>query len=215
MNELQTKFPTDTWVCNSWDEYVRLLNSHTKSQGLLLQWTTAIEMSPVGSDHASAHTIIFAVNLFATLKASLWMGEITVHTEKQVSKNANLMSLVTLERPRWFLGNYDCKFEPSPPNLVVKLPTPHSWYRSKTSAVRGSKSRWILGGGCAEHPVIAFAIIAGGSRRITQSQALSGLAISLLEEALRSWVDQTQVGAWLLAQFQNNSWILNRAKSLV
>jgi len=68
MNELQTKFPTDTWVCNSWDEYVRLLNSHTKSQGLLLQWTTAIEMSPVGSDHASAHTIIFAVNLFATLK---------------------------------------------------------------------------------------------------------------------------------------------------
>jgi len=42
---------------------------------------------------------------------------------------------------------------------------------------------------------------------ITQSQALSGLAISLLEEALRQsrQVDQTQVGAWLLAQFQNNS----------
>jgi len=52
---------------SSWDEYVRLLNSHTK--GYYYNGQLRIEMSPVGSDHASAHTIIiFAVNLFATLK---------------------------------------------------------------------------------------------------------------------------------------------------
>lgn len=52
--------------------------------------------------------------------------------------------------------------------------------------------------------LMAFAVAGGGSRRITSSQILPGLAMSLLEEAL--WrsreVDQTQVGAWLLQQFQ-------------
>ena len=52
--------------------------------------------------------------------------------------------------------------------------------------------------------VIAFEIADGGSRRITQSQVLPGLAISLLEEAFgrTRYMNQTQVGAWLLAQFQ-------------
>jgi Uma2 family endonuclease len=52
--------------------------------------------------------------------------------------------------------------------------------------------------------VIAFAIENGGSRRITQSQVLPGLAISLLNEAFRRTrqIDQSQVIAWLLSQFQ-------------
>ncbi|MFB2894602.1 Uma2 family endonuclease [Aerosakkonemataceae cyanobacterium BLCC-F50] len=53
--------------------------------------------------------------------------------------------------------------------------------------------------------IIAFAIIANnGSRRITRSEILPGLPISLLEEALQRSRDenQAQVGAWLLAQFQ-------------
>jgi Uma2 family endonuclease len=53
--------------------------------------------------------------------------------------------------------------------------------------------------------VIAFAIENGGSRRITQSQVLPGLAISLLNEAFRltRQTDQSQVIAWLLSQFQS------------
>jgi Uma2 family endonuclease len=53
--------------------------------------------------------------------------------------------------------------------------------------------------------VIAFAIENGGSRRITQSQVLPGLAISLLNEAfcLTRQTDQSQVIAWLLSQFQS------------
>jgi len=39
-----------------------------KAKGYYYNGQLRIEMSPVGSDHASAHTIIFAVNLFATLK---------------------------------------------------------------------------------------------------------------------------------------------------
>ncbi len=50
----------------------------------------------------------------------------------------------------------------------------------------------------------AFAIARRGSHRISESRVLPGLVMSLLEEALRRSrdVDQAQVGAWLLQQFQ-------------
>ena len=53
--------------------------------------------------------------------------------------------------------------------------------------------------------VIAFAVANGGSRRMQESQVLPGLKISLLEEALQRsrQTDQSQVVAWLLAQFQD------------
>jgi mannose/fructose-specific phosphotransferase system component IIA len=55
--------------------------------------------------------------------------------------------------------------------------------------------------------IIAFTIADAGSKRTTQSQVLPGLNISLLEEALQRsrQMDNTQVGAWLLAQIQNES----------
>lgn len=120
------------------------------------------------------------------------MGEITVHTEKQVSKNANL-TIVNLD-------HYP------PPNLVIEV--------ANTSLAddKGEKrllyedlkvtEYWIVD--VQNVQLIAFAIADGGSKRITQSQALPGLTIPLLEEALRRsrQTDQAQVGAWLLAQFQ-------------
>jgi hypothetical protein len=52
--------------------------------------------------------------------------------------------------------------------------------------------------------ILAFAIAARGSRRITESGVLPGLAIGLLEDALRRsrTVDQTAVGQWLMQQFR-------------
>jgi Uma2 family endonuclease len=54
--------------------------------------------------------------------------------------------------------------------------------------------------------IIAFAIANLGSRRIKQSHILPGLKVSLLEEALQRTrqVNQSQVCAWLLQQFQAN-----------
>jgi len=54
--------------------------------------------------------------------------------------------------------------------------------------------------------ISAFQMIDRGSKRIDQSQVLSGLEISVLETALRQSreTDQSQVGAWLLTQFQNH-----------
>lgn len=54
--------------------------------------------------------------------------------------------------------------------------------------------------------IIPFIIENGGSRRINESQVLPGLQISLLNEALRKTrLDHSQVCAWLLSQFQQQS----------
>ena len=53
--------------------------------------------------------------------------------------------------------------------------------------------------------IIAFKIIAkGGTQRISESEVLPGLAISLLEEGLQRsrQMDNTEVGTWFLDQAQ-------------
>jgi Uma2 family endonuclease len=61
---------------------------------------------------------------------------------------------------------------------------------------------WVVN--VAKAKLSAFAITDGKSQPITESQVLPGLAMSLLEEALRRSrsCDQTEVGAWLLQEFQ-------------
>jgi Uma2 family endonuclease len=52
--------------------------------------------------------------------------------------------------------------------------------------------------------IIAYAIADQGSKRIRESQVLPGLAITILEEALRCSreMNQSEVGSWLLRKFQ-------------
>ncbi len=66
----------------------------------------------------------------------------------------------------------------------------------------GVKEYWILN--VQNMQVMAFVIENQGSRRTIESQVLPGLAISLLNDALRRTrqINQSQVGAWLLTQFQ-------------
>ncbi|NEQ50863.1 MAG: hypothetical protein F6K11_12135 [Leptolyngbya sp. SIO3F4] len=53
--------------------------------------------------------------------------------------------------------------------------------------------------------VLAYKIADRGSQRIDESQALAGLSMTVLEEAigLSRQQDRAQVGAWLLEQFQS------------
>lgn len=52
--------------------------------------------------------------------------------------------------------------------------------------------------------IIAFEIAGHGSRRITHSGVLAGLEIAILREALDKCrqLDDSQVVAWLMSQFQ-------------
>ena len=69
---------TDTWVVASWDEYIQTIEDPRleKAKGYYYNGRMRIEMSPVGNDHASDHTvIIFAVKLFASIKGIALNGK--------------------------------------------------------------------------------------------------------------------------------------------
>jgi Uma2 family endonuclease len=91
----------------------------------------------------------------------------------------------------------DLVIEIAKTSLLDDLGTKRSLYEDL-----GVAEYWVVDVQNAQ--IIAYAIADQGSKRIQVSQVLPGLAISLLEEALRRSreMNQSQVGAWLLNQFQ-------------
>lgn len=213
MSELQTKIPTDTWVIASWDEYIQIIENpaYDKAKGYYYNGRMRIEMPPVGNDHSRDHTVIIAAaSLFAAIKGIPMNGNDNCTYRKTgfndaqpdvsyyIGENANAIP--------WGTSIINLDVYP-PPNLVIEV--------AKTSLNddKGEKRLLYEDLGIAEYwivdvqnvQVIAFAVENGGSRRISQSQVLPGLAISLLKEAFQRTrqTDQSQVIAWLLTQFQS------------
>ena len=212
MSKLETKILTDTWIVATWDEYIQEIEKpeYEKAKGYYHNGRMRIEMSPVGNDHASDHTIIIvAVSIYAAIKNIALNGKDNCTYRKTgyddaqpdvsyyIGENANVIP--------WGTSIIDLDIYP-PPNLVIEV--------AKTSLAddKGEKRLLYEELGVAEYwivdvqnvQVIAFAIENKGSRRITQSQILPVLAISLLESAFKRTrqMNQNQVVAWLLTQFQ-------------
>ncbi|MEH2184444.1 Uma2 family endonuclease [Nostoc sp.] len=212
MSELQTQLATDTWIAATWDEYIQIIENpaYEKAKGYYQNGQMRIEMPPIGNDHASDHTIIiFAVNLFASIKGIALNGKdnctyrTTGFNEAQpdvsyyIGENADVIPYGTL------IINLDIY---PPPDLVIEVANTSladdQGEKRLLYEDLGVKEYWILN--VHNVQVMAFAIENQGSRRITESQVLPGLAISLLNDALRRTrqINQSQVGAWLLTQFQ-------------
>ncbi|MGB3513020.1 MAG: Uma2 family endonuclease [Microcoleaceae cyanobacterium] len=71
MTNLQVKIPTDTWVLATWDEYLHIIENpiYAKAKSYYYQGKFRREMSPVGYDHASDHSLIAtAIGIFCSLK---------------------------------------------------------------------------------------------------------------------------------------------------
>ena len=71
MTNLQTKILTETWVTATWSEYLQVIENldNDKAKSYYHHHKYRIEMSPLGHDHASDHTVIMlAINLFAIFK---------------------------------------------------------------------------------------------------------------------------------------------------
>lgn len=208
----QTKLLTDTWVHATWDEYIQVIEdpAYEKAKGYYYNGKMRIEMSPVGNDHASDHTIIiYAIHLFAAIKnidlngkdnctyRKIGFDEAQPDVSYYIGKNADVIP--------WGTTIIDLDHYP-PPNLVIEVAN------TSLSDDKGDKRLLYEELGVAEYwiidvqnvEVIAFAMENGGSRRITQSQVLLGLAISLLEEAFgrTRQINHGKVSAWLLSQFQ-------------
>ncbi len=213
MSKVQTKLPTDTWVAVTWDEYLQAVENpaYDKAKGYYYNGRMRIEMPPVGNDHASDHGIImYAVYLIASIRGIALNGkdnctyrktglrEVQPDASYYIGENADIIPYGTS------IINLDIY---PPPALVIEI--------ANTSLAddQGEKRLMYEDLGVQEYwivdvrnvQVMAFAVENQGSRRITESLVLPGLAISLLNDALRRTrqMNQGQVGAWLLTQFQN------------
>ncbi|MEH2170139.1 MAG: Uma2 family endonuclease [Nostoc sp.] len=212
MSELQTQLATDTWITATWDEYIQIIENpaYEKAKSYYHNGQMRIEMPPIGNDHASDHAIIlFAVNLFASIKGialngkdnctyrKIGFNEAQPDVSYYIGEDADVIPYGTS------IINLDIY---PPPDLVIEVANTSladdQGEKRLLYEDLGVKEYWILN--VQNVQVMAFAIENQGSRRITESQVLPGLAISLLNDALRRTrqINQSQVGAWLLTQFQ-------------
>lgn len=210
---ITTKLPTDIWVVASWDDFIQTSENpaYQKAKCYYHNGQMRIETMGVGPNHAKDHGIIFlAVSLFCIAKAIAVNGLDNCSYRKTGVREAQPdISYYVGERSQSAptgsaVVNLD---DVPPPDLAIEI--------ADTSLADdlGQKrllyeelevaEYWVVD--VQNTQIIAFTIIANnGSRRITRSEILPGLPISLLEEALQRSREenQAQVGAWLLAQFQ-------------
>lgn len=212
MSDLQTQLPTDTWIYTSWEEYEQIVTNllNQKAKSYYYKGHMRLEMAPVSFDHGQDHVvIIFAVTLFAALKGLPATGlDTTTFRKTGVQDCQPDVAYYLRERAQTIpagtgivnLDRYpapDLVIEIAKTSLLDDLGTKRSLYEEL-----GVAEYWVVDVQNAQ--IIAYAIADQGSKRIQESQVLPGLAISILEEALRRSreINQSEVGAWLLSQFQ-------------
>lgn len=210
MNTLQTKIKieSDIWIAATWEEYIQATENpdYQKAKFYYNRGQLRIEISPLGNDHASDHSIIgYVINLYASFKKIDLNGKDNCSYRKigyqeaqpdlsyYIGENVNAIPYKTSIIS---LNDYP------PPTLVIEI--------ANTSLAddQGEKRLLYEDLGVQEYwivdvnnlKIIAFTIENRGSYRIKKSQVLSGLELSLLEEVMvRSrQSNHGQVGAWLL-----------------
>jgi Uma2 family endonuclease len=212
MSETQTQLPTDTWICASWQEYEQAIANflNEKAKSYYYKGHMRLEMAPVSFDHGQDHVvIIFAVTLFATLKGIPATGlDTTTFRKTGIQDCQPDVAYYLRERAHTIpagtgivnLDRYpapDLVIEIAKTSLLDDLGTKRSLYEEL-----GVAEYWVVDVTNAQ--IIAYAIADQGSKRIQESQVLPGLAMSILEQALRCSreINQSEVGTWLLSQFQ-------------
>ncbi len=205
--------PTDTWIRATCSEYIQTLEdpSYEKVKVYYHKGKLRIEMSPLGNDHASDHTVIItAVALFAATKNIELNGKDNCTYRKTgyqaTQPDVSYYIGESADVIPWGTSFIDLDIYP-PPTLVIEVA--NTSFADDIGEKRllyealNVAEYWIVDVQNVE--IIAFAVADGGSRKINQSQVLPGLDISVLEEALQRTrqTNETQVYTWLLQQFQS------------
>lgn len=212
MSQLQTKLQTDVWIVATWDEYIQTISDLVDAslKGYYYKEQMRLEMLPVGSDHSTDHLLIaFAINLFAMLKGIAVVGRDNCSYRKTGKQEyqPDLSYYLGDQAQSIPRGTTVVDLDRYPvPALVVEIASTSLLDDTGTKRLLyedlGVDEYWVVDVQTAQ--ILAFAVANRGSWRIDISQVLPGLEISVLEEALklsRQW-DQSQVGNWLLQQFQ-------------
>ncbi|NEP91371.1 MAG: Uma2 family endonuclease [Okeania sp. SIO2C2] len=214
MTNLQVKTSTDTWISATWDEYLQTIENpiYAKAKSYYYQGKFRIEMSPVSHDHASDNTLIsIAIGIFCSLKnidnkgltncsyRKIGFQEVQPDISYHIGDNANIIP--------WGTSIVDLGTYP-PPDLVIEIAnTSLSDDKGEKRLIYEDlkiKEYWIVD--VKNVDIIAFTMVDGGSKRITESIVLPGLVIDVLKAALQQSrsINQNQVIASLLSQFQES-----------
>ena len=212
MQQLETRGVTDRWIKGSWEEYLAAIKNFPENQGKSYYYNGyyRLEMTPIGNDHASDHAIlIFAVSLYATLKNLTFNAKDNCSFRKSGYREVQLdISYYFAEKANlipYGTSIIDLNQYP-PPDLVIEIS------KSTLNDDLGNKRLLYEELGVSEYwsvqvdapQIFAFEIIDRGSKRIDISKVLPNLKLAVLESALQQarTRDQSQVGLWLISQFQ-------------
>ena len=205
--------PNETWIKATWDDYLQAENNpdYDNSKFYYYQGQLSIQMSPLGNDHASDHSMInYAINLYASLKKIDLNAKdnCTYHKIGSQSAQPDLSYYTGKNVDAIPYGTQVINLEEYPaPSLVIEIA--NSSLKDDLGMKRllyenlGIEEYWIVDVQATK--IIAFAIADGGSKRISRSLVLPNLEINLLENVLQKTRQEnhSKVGAWLLQIFQS------------
>jgi Uma2 family endonuclease len=205
--------PNETWMKATWDDYLQAENNSDddKSKLYYYQGQLKIQMSPLGNDHASDHSIInYGIHLYASLKNIDLNGKdnCTYHKIGSQAAQPDLSYYTGKNVDAIAYGTQIINLDHSPaPSLVIEIA--NSSLKDDLGMKRllyenlGIEEYWIVD--VQSTKIIAFAIADGGSKRIYQSVVLPSLEINILENALQKTRQEnhSKVGVWLLQIFQS------------
>ena len=209
----------NTWVKTSWEEFIQVADDpkYQKYKFYYFNGDSRIEPMSTGSDHSADHAlIVMAIGLFVAVNGLALNGKDNCSYRKVGSREVQPdISYYVGDRSQlipWGTGVVDLEVYPAP-DLAIEIAN-SSWAddigkKRLMYEDLGVKEYWVIDVKNVE--ILAFTITdsngAKGSYRITRSQVITGLEISLLEEALRlsRENDHGQVASWLLSQLQQKS----------
>ncbi|MFM1842134.1 MAG: hypothetical protein RLZZ490_870 [Cyanobacteriota bacterium] len=201
----------ETWIAASWDEFLQAAENpdYDKAKFYYYQDHLRIEMSPIGNDHATDHSIVNSIiHLYAALKQVSIMNrdacsyrkvdqwEVQPDISCHVGENAMAIPYGT--------GIVDLAQYP-PPDLVIEIANSSlSDDQGKKRLLYeelGVKEYWIVDVKLAK--ILGLEMKNKGSYQIRESLVLPGLNLAILEEALQKTrqTNHGEVMRWLLTQF--------------
>jgi Uma2 family endonuclease len=215
MSQLQTPVPlvTDTWMPAVWAEYLTVTEdpAFDQTKGYYHNGQMRIEsMAALGNPHSRDHYIVLAaISIFASLRSLDLDGHDNCSYRKagysEVQPDASFYLGANAEVIPWDTTITDLTIYP-PPDLVIEVAdsslSDDKGEKRLIYEALGVREYWIVD--VQRNQVIAFEVTQGGSCRIVESQVLPGLAMGVLEEALRRSrrTNHGKVSAWLMTQLQ-------------
>lgn len=212
MVQLQPKSLTDIWVKATWEDFLRLVEnpSYAKAKAYYFDGQMRVETVGTGPDHARENTlIILAIGLICGLLGIPILGltncsyrktgvreaqpDISYYTGDRVTLAPQGSAIVNLDQ----IPPPDLAIEISDSSINDDLGKKRLLYEEMKVA-----EYWVVDVENAQ--ILAFQIVENGSLRITRSQVLPGLEISVLSEVLKlgQEMNDSQVVSWLMTQVQ-------------